>query len=132
MTIIYKPPASIEAEKANAKARKVILQKPIRNEQLACITFPFKFDRNCEITVIKELSPKEAKIDESSMLNRDDSLCGDMIYGYSKVPVPSPSVKKGSSTHKANFIKINKFVFAKLEKSFKALENMSTKAVTSS
>ena len=125
MVTCYIMPGSIEAKKAIAKARKVIPLRPIRNKTIACLTFPFKLDMNSEIHVTKELDPKKAKIKNSSLLSKGDSLCGDMIYGYSIKPVPSPRIKKGSSTHKANFLKINKFVFAELEKSFKSIENIS-------
>ena len=132
MSNSYVTPASIEASKGSAKTRKVIPQRPIYNKKLSCQVFPFKFNRNCSISIKKELVPKKAKINKLSMLNQNDKLIGDMIYGFSKVPVPSPMIKKGSSTHKANFIEIKKFVFAKLEKSFQAIEMMTNKSISHS
>jgi len=125
MSDAYRPPASIEAEKAEIKTRKIIPQIPIHNKSLSCLTFPFKCDRNSSATIEKSLAPKIAKINKLSMLDIGDSLRGDLIYGYSTSPLPKPKVKKGSSTHKANFIGIKNFVFAKLEKPYKSLENMS-------
>lgn len=126
-TLVYMPPASIEAEKADAITRKIIQMTPVRNPKLACIIFPFKLDRNCEIIISKELDPKEPKIDNNSLLNLGDGLKGDMIYGFSEKSVPSPDVKKGSSTHKASFLTIKNFVFARLEKPFKALEDQANR-----
>ncbi len=125
MTIAYRVPASIEAEKANAKARRVKTGRPQKNSKLSCLTFPFKLDLNTEVYIKKQLTPKKAIIDPSSLLNENDGLKGSIISGYSTKPFPSPSVKKGSSTHKASFMEINKFVFARLEKSFKAIEDIS-------
>lgn len=121
------PPASIEAERADAKTRKIIQLMPFKDAKLACMFFPFKLDRNCEITISKELNPKRPKVKDNSLLNLGDGLKGDMIYGFSEKNVPSPEVKKGSSTHKANFLKIKNFVFARLEKPFKALEDQVNK-----
>ncbi|MBU4411536.1 MAG: hypothetical protein KKB93_14585, partial [Actinobacteria bacterium] len=90
MTIAYTLPASIEAEKAMAKARKVNPFRPLFNSTLACMTFPFKLDRNCEIHIKEELMPKKAIIDVSSLLNENDGLKGFIISGYSKKPFPSP------------------------------------------
>lgn len=130
MTIIFVPPASIEAQKAKAQARRVNPYRPQNNEKLSCIVFPFKLDRNSEIYIEKELTPKEALIDKSSSLNKADGLKGLIISGFSKEPFPSTSVKKGSSTHKANFADINKFVYAKLERSFKSIEDISYKLIS--
>jgi hypothetical protein len=128
MTIKYLPPASIEAEKATAITRRFESLTPQKNKLLG-LTFPFKFDRNSEISITKELSPKEAKIDKTSMLNKDDGLKGDAISGFT-LKALKPDLIHGSSTHKASLLLFNKFVYAKLYKSFAALEGKAQPLLT--
>lgn len=123
MTTEYNPPASIEAEKAKGKARKVILQGPQKNSVLSCTTYRFKFDRNCEVSIVEEVFPKTARIKPYSLLNKGDGIKGDMISGFSTKPLKKPKVGPGSSTHQASFISFRNFVFACLEKSWGSLEN---------
>lgn len=125
----YTPKTSIEAEKAEAKARKINVFSPQLSSELSCLVFPFKLSRNSEIYIKKEIVPKKALILKTSLLNKNQGIKGKIISGYSKKQFPDKSVKKGSGTHKASFMTFNKFVFAKLEKSFQSLENMPPKLI---
>lgn len=128
MTIKYIPPASIEAEKATATTRRFEPLTPQKHKLLG-LTFPFKFDRNSEISITKELSPKKATIDDTSMLNENDGLKGDAISGFT-LKALKPELIHGSSTHKASSLSFNKFVYAKLYKSFAALEGKAQPQLT--
>lgn len=131
MTISYNytPRTSIQAEKAEAKARKINVFSPQLNHDLSCLIFPFKLSRNSEVYIKKELSPKVGLVKEISLLNKYQGIKGKIISGYSKGQFPNKSVKKGSGTHKASFMAFNKFVFARLEKSFQCLESMPPKLI---
>lgn len=121
MNMVYLPPASIEASRAEATARKIITYNPKKDVKLNKLVFPFKFDRNSKIVITEELDPKKTIIDEKSLLNNGDGIEGDMISGFSRAPFKSKVVNE-SGRHKASLLDINSFVYAKLEKAFSAIE----------
>ena len=131
MTIKYDCPASIECEESNLKSRKIIPLQPVKNTSMEIrskLLYPFKLDRNSEAYIKKELVPKKAIINDDSMLNFEDGIKGDMISGFSGTLINKNRIKveKGSSTHKAQFLILKEFVYAKLEKSYKAIEDKET------
>lgn len=86
MPVVFIPPASIECSEASITARKIIPIQPIRNthsELRATLLYRFKLDLNSEAFIVRELSPKQAIIDRSSMLDSGDGIKGDMISGFS-------------------------------------------------
>ena len=128
MPIVFFPPASIECIEAFVTARKIIPSLPVRNsykEIKVALLFPYKLDRNCEAIVKRELEPKKALVDPRSMLSAGDGIRGCMISGVCTkvVKQDKATVRKASGRHQASLIVLGDFVFAKLEKPFKALEN---------
>lgn len=128
MPIKFIPPASIECSEASITARKIIPGHPIHNiniELESPLLYRFKLDLNSEAVVAKELSPKKAIIDSNSMLNVGDGIKGDMISGLSTTIMKREKAKvhTASGRHRSSFINLNGFIFAKLEKSFRAIES---------
>ena len=126
MTIQYNLPASIECEKAHLIARKINIQRPIKNNYpnlRPAILYNCKLDRNSEATIIEGCNPKKFYIDKNSLLDPEDGIKGDMIHCLTEGPLKT-IVKKTTHTHQASHIETKKFTYAKLEKSFKAIENM--------
>lgn len=126
MPVAVLPYASIECIKALVVARKIITGLPIRNtypQIKATIFFSYVFDRNCEATIEKECSPKVRIINNSSMLDQGDGLRGDSISSYT-VSLLKPVVKKASGRHKSSFMETKGYTYARLEKAYKAIENI--------
>jgi hypothetical protein len=128
MTVAYLPPASIECVECLITARKIIPSLPVKSmyrDTNFSLLYPFKLDRNCEATISRELEPKAAIVDQRSMLSSGDGVRGLMISGLS-ASLPKQdraAVRSTSGRHQASHISLNGFVFAKLEKPFRALEN---------
>lgn len=129
MTVAYTVPSSIECLSGFIKTRSINPLVPQKNnypEIKSIILYRFKLDRNCEAHISKELDPKKAIVDTKSMLNVADGVKGDMISGFSTQAIKQDKavIKKGSSTHQAQYISISGFLYAKLEKSFGSIERM--------
>ncbi|MDP3111586.1 MAG: hypothetical protein Q8M71_05750 [Thermodesulfovibrionales bacterium] len=127
MSVSYSPQSSIEGAVVSLKARKINLQLPRRNTYTklkVSVIYPYKLDRNSEAVILKELKPKKFIIRHNSMLSVGDKIKGDMISGLSTVIIKlgKAKIKRGSGTHKASFLSVKGFIFAKLEKSFASLE----------
>ncbi len=137
MPILQRIPASIECAESAIKARKVLPHLPIKNPYRVrfknnTLIFPYKLDLNCEAHILTELDPKEPVVSKQSMLDCGDGIKGDMISGASLSPIKrdDAEVKRGSSTHKASYINLKVFLYAKLEKEFRSLENMKPKLLS--
>ncbi len=125
MILSYKTPASIECDTASIKTRKIEPRPPIFEERLESIVYPFKLSLNSEAIIKKELNPKKPIIDSSSKLNIGEGISGEMIAGFSLNGIGRDNtVKRGSSRHKASFLDVNGFVYAKLEKPYRGIREM--------
>lgn len=128
MPIKFTLPASIECSKASIAARKIIPGQPIRNiyPQLnSPLLYRFKLDFNCEAVIVDELDPKQAIVSDDSMLVAGDGIKGDMISALSTTIMKreKAKIKTASGRHQASLITLKGFIFAKLEKPFRAIEN---------
>jgi len=128
MPVAFVPPASIECRQSSITARKINPGQPIRNEHAALMgrfLYRFKLDFNSEAYVMQELDPKMAIIDSRSMLNEGDGIKGDMISGLSSslMKRDNATLVSASGRHRASFLRLSGFVYAKLEKSFRGIEN---------
>lgn len=125
----YFPPASIECKSAALKTRKLIIGRPVLHNILKILVYRCTLDMNSSATIEKELDPKKALLDNQSLLDKGASINGDSISVLSEKPIKKnkEKIKKGSSTHKASFLKTKAYTFAKLEKAYRSFENMISK-----
>ena len=114
MTILHSAGSSIEAAKAHLKTRKFNPLRPIKND-VHGLVFRFKLSRNSSAEVSKELAPKRSVENDASLIDLGDKISASVISGFSTNPVPDPVIKKGSATHKAQFIECSGFVFSTIE-----------------
>lgn len=124
--IKYQRPASIECEVAKLKYRKIVIQKPEKNTKLNKIVYRCKCERDSEAYIVKELNPKIPKINENSMLNKDDGIKGKDIFVISikNIRPENAKIKRGSATHQAAFHQLRGFIYAELELEFPNLTNI--------
>ena len=129
MTDCYFLPASIECKSAALKTRKMLIGLPVKHHILNILVFRCTLDRNSSATIVKELYPKKALLDNQSLLDKDTSINGDSISVLSEKPIKKnkEEIKKGSSTHKASFLKTKAYTYAKLEKAYRSFENMTSR-----
>jgi hypothetical protein len=128
MVTISTHPASIECDGAFFKTRKLTLKIPMTNTYptlRVSILYRFVMERNSEASITKELKPKVAIFDNNSMLNQGDGIRGECISGKSIRPIRKDdlTVEKGSGSHRAGFLNVNGFVYAKLERFYAAIRN---------
>lgn len=118
MTTLHNVGASVEAEKSAVKARKIVPQLPVKDMRLGSLVYRFIFERNSSVEILEELSPRVHKVKDTSLLAVGDNISGLSISGFSVAPIPSPVIKKGSATHKANFLSCHGFLFAEIKYAF--------------
>lgn len=121
MVTKYIIPASIECLKANLKFRKIVVYRPCHNEKLNKQTYRYKCERDSSAFITKELEPKIALINPSSLLDLNDGIRGKTIFVLTILPIGKPRVEKGSGRHKAQYYETNDFTFAKIEKIFPSI-----------
>ncbi len=111
---------SIEGISFSLCCRKYINMMPTNDPILSKIVFNFAIKNNAKAVIEKELSPKKAIIRETSYLNKDDGIQGDIIRGFSVKPVSKETlIHRGS--HRAKNITTKKFSFAKIEREWRVI-----------
>jgi len=65
--------------------------------------------------IVEELDPKTPIFYTSSLLDIDDEIRGERITGFSVRPIPPPTVKAATATHRATFISAKELACAKIE-----------------
>ncbi|MGE0932487.1 hypothetical protein [Peijinzhouia sedimentorum] len=107
--------ASIECESAEIISRKIIPSSFIELNNIGKC-FSYKCSLNSEATIRKEISPKEPKVNENSLLNLDSKLeCNKLFVAVKRnKPYRRLSVINFTGKHKAQSLITDEFTFAKI------------------
>ena len=105
---------SIECKEAHIQARKIDRKRPRKNEILDKLVYITKLNRGAKAEIAVALNPKIPKIDENAMLDEGSTIRGFVINCLSTRPIPPETVKKGSASHRAQFIVAREHVHCKV------------------
>lgn len=95
---------SIEAEKIEIRCRKFVPQQPRMDPKLGKVIYPFKLNIH-GFARISEVYPSSKKsYKEKSYRGADDEIHGETLDGFSLKPAGKTRVKRGSGSHKAQFV----------------------------
>lgn len=87
--------------------------------------FTYKCSRNSEATITKELNPKEAKVNENSLLDLNSKLECDKLFVAIKVERPYRIGKiNHTGRHKAQIFITDDFTFAKITLQISNIPNL--------
>lgn len=121
--IYFKKNDSIEGKSFSLYFRKFIPINPTNNPILRKMVFNFVIKDFAKTIIEKESLPKRAIISETSYLNKNDGIQGEIISGFSVKPIKPilnrTIIHRGS--HRAGNIITEKFSFAKIEREWRAL-----------
>ncbi len=118
--IYFKNNDSIEGISFSLCCRKFINMMPTNDPILSKMVFNFVIKNFAKAVIEKELSPEKAIIRETSYLNKDDGIQGDIISGFSIKPISRETlIHRGS--HRAKYIITKKFSFAKIDREWRAI-----------
>jgi hypothetical protein len=112
---------SIEGEKLTLQCRKFNAFKPRKDSIMKQQVFPFKMGISSIAIINEELNPKNPKYKNESMLDKDLTLMGESIDGFSMKPLGTPNVEHGSGAHKASILNTRCFTYAHIEIGFRRL-----------
>lgn len=121
--IYFKKNDSIEGKSFSLCFRKFINMTPTNDPILSKVVFNFAIKDFTKAVIRKELSSKKAIIRETSYLNKDDGIQGEIISGFSVKPIKPISNRKiiHRGSHRAGNIITKKFSFAKIDREWRAL-----------
>lgn len=118
--IYFKKDDSIEGKSFSLCCRKFINMNPANDSILSKMVFNFVIKDFAKAIIEKELLPKKAIIRETSYLNKDDGIQGDIISGFSVKPISKETVIHRGS-HRARNIITKKFSFSKIDREWRAI-----------
>jgi hypothetical protein len=115
MKIVYDN-CSIECISAEIISRQIIPSSYLEINNIGkCLTYKCK--RNSEASILKELIPKEAKVNQNSYLDISSKVeCESLFVAVCKNKPYKLDVINHSGRHKAQYMKTDEFTFAKISK----------------
>lgn len=113
--VFTKVGCSIEGRKVAFQCRKFHRLRPYKEAKLGKMVYLVKLSIFGIAIIEEELNPKQFLLKESSALNQGDELRGEAIKAFSTSPIPDPTVKPATGTHKANFLYTKDYTFAEIE-----------------
>ena len=121
--IYFKKNDSIEGKSFSLCFRKFINMNPTNDPILSKVVFNFVIKDFAKAVIEKELSSKKAIIRETSYLNKDDGIQGEIIRGFSVKPIKPILNRKiiHRGSHRAGNIITEKFSFAKIDREWRSL-----------
>jgi len=118
--IYFEKNDSIEGKSFSLCYRKFIPMTPTNNPILSKMVFNFIIKDFAKAIIETELLPKRAIISETSYLDINDGIQGEIIYCFSVKPISRETVIPRGS-HRAGNIITKKFSFAKIDREWRAL-----------
>ena len=118
--IYFKKNKSIEGKSFSLCCRKFINMAPTNDPILSKMVFNFAIKDFAKAIIEKELFPKRTIISETSYLNKNDGIQGEIISGFSVKPISNREIIHRGS-HRAGNIITKKFSFAKIDREWRAL-----------
>lgn len=95
MTDLIEVPGSIEGGKILIKGLKIQPEGRPRKNKILGLVFPIKVERNGQGIIKEELNPKKCRIQETSLLNINDSISGKHLWGFSTAIIKPGQIQKG-------------------------------------
>lgn len=118
--IYFKKNDSIEGKSFSLCCRKFVNMAPTNDPILSKMVFNFVIKDFAKAIIEKELLPKRTIISETSYLNKNDGIQGEIISGFSVKPISNRTIIHRGS-HRASNIITKKFSFAKIDREWRAL-----------
>jgi hypothetical protein len=121
----------IECLSANVYSKKITPSVPQNHPKIG-LSLKYNCERDGSAEIIKELSPKKAKINEASHLNLNDKLSANSLYCLVKGIKPITKTKIGGHTgrHSTQFMKTDDFTFSEISKPFLHIQNALEKRIS--
>lgn len=114
-----KRPSSIECEEAKLTAKKTNTLLPIIHPILNQKVYRLKLRWGAKAIIIKELSPKEFRIDPDALLDLGSQISGKIIECISTNPVNKLRVGEFSGRHRAQYSFASGYVYCNVFVPFK-------------
>lgn len=113
--------SSVEGESIAVQCRKYFQLIPFRHEKLKKTVYPFKLSIFGKVTIVKSVEEGVVLVCEQSMLEVDDEIQGQAIFGHCSKAVPKPQIINATGTHKASFIKTRGHSYARVDTGLREL-----------
>jgi hypothetical protein len=110
--------SAVEGEKLSFNTRQFYPRPPVFHERLGKRVYPFKLGIHGYVEIEDPFeNPELTALFTTSLTEQGDAVQGGSIDGWTTKPIKTPSVKKATGTHSANFGSLKGHSYAHVESS---------------